>query len=72
MLSNSNINNNNNNNNKYLYESKEKDCVKEKDGVKAEDDVGYIYTGDEYMDMISKCFKYGLINGDFYLSNFDN
>ena len=28
--------------------------------------------GDEYKDMISKCFKYGLTNGDFYLSNFDN
>ena len=77
MLSNSNINNNNknnnNNNNNYReYESKEKDRVKETDGVKAEDDVGYFYIGGEYKDMISKCFKYGLTNEDFYLSNFDN
>ena len=34
--------------------------------------MGYIYIGDEHKDMISKCFKYGLTNGNFYLSNSDN
>ena len=74
MLTNSNLNNiiNNNNNNNNNNDNNREDEFKAKDGVKAEDDVGYIYIDDEYKDLIGKIFKYGLTNRDLHLSNFDN
>ena len=51
--------------------------AKTEDGVKTEDDeiinnVGYFFIGDEYKNLIGKIFKYGLVNGDVYLTNLDN
>ena len=51
--------------------------VRAEDGAKAEnsetkDHVGYFYIGDEYKNLIWNFFKYGLINGELHLTNFDN
>ena len=47
------------------------------DGVKAKydeiiDDFGYFFIGDEYKNFIGRTFKYGLVDGDLHLANFDN
>ena len=61
----------------------EKMMPRQEDGVKTEDDVKtkhdeiindekYLYIGDEYKYLIAKIFKLGLMDGDLYLTNFDN
>ena len=45
-------------------------------GVKVKDeiirDVGYFYIGDIHKNFIDRLFKYGLLDEDLHLSNFDN
>ena len=59
----------NNNNREY--------GVKTKDGIKTEDwewigNVCHRYSGDEYKNIIANIFKYGLMDGDLHLTNFNN
>ena len=59
------------------------DDVKAQDGAKTEnrvktkhdeiiDIMKYFYIGGEYKNVISKIFKFGLLDRDLYLTNFDN
>ena len=36
------------------------------------DNLRYFYIGGEYKNLIDKAFKYGLVDGDLHLTNFDN
>ena len=60
-----------------LIDNNREEGVKTEDSVKKEDNevidnVGYIYIGDEYKNLIDKTCKYGLVDGDLRISNFDN
>ena len=59
------------------------DDVKAQDGAKTEnrvktkhdeiiDIMKYFYIGGEYKNVINKIFKFGLLDRDLYLTNFDN
>ena len=60
-----------------LINNNREEGVKREDSVKREDNeiidnVGYIYIGDEHKNLIGKTCKYGLVDGDLRISNFDN
>ena len=63
-------------NNNREDDLKAKDGGKAEEGAKAKDDetthVGHFHIGDEYKNLISKIFQYGLMDGDLHLTHCDN
>ena len=64
-------------NNNIEDDAKAEDGAKTENGVKKKHDeiidiMKYFYIGGEYKNVISKLFKFGLLDRDLYLTNFDN
>ena len=64
-------------NNHMEDDVKAEDGAKTENGVKTKHDeiidiMKYFYIGGEYENVITKFFKFGLLDRDLYLTNFDN
>ena len=60
-----------------VVKNKREYSVKAEDGVKTEDgevtgNAYYRYFGDEYKNLTANIFKYGLMDENLHLTNFDN
>ena len=64
-------------NNNMEDDVKAEDSAKAENGVKTKHDelidiMKYFYIGGEYKNVVTKFFKFGLLDRDLYLTNFDN